>query len=364
MYKHIYVTKSYMPPREEYDAYLSRIWQTAWLTNMGELHEELKTDLKSYLGVSGLELFVNGHLALEMCIQAFDFPKGGEVITTPFSFASTTHAIVRQGLKPVFCDIREDDCTMDPAKIEELITDRTVAILPVHVYGNPCDTEAIESIAKKHGLKVIYDAAHAFGEMLPPGDASIMSFHATKVFHTIEGGAVLFDGESEWGSEYACTLYKLKNFGITGYDTVEYVGGNAKMNEFAAAMGLCNLKHIDEMIESRKRIDEAYRKKLSDTPGVRFLTRKDKVKYNYAYMPVVFEEPLDRDKIFDDLAAVNIHARKYFYPCINAYDCYPEYDENDTPAARDISKKILTLPIYPGLEMEAVDEICDIIRKQ
>ena len=364
MYKDIYVTKSYMPPREEYDAYLSRIWQTAWLTNMGEMHEELKGKLKSYLGINGLELFVNGHLALEMCLQAFDFPKGGEVITTPFSFASTTHAIVRQGLKPVFCDIREDDCTMDAGKIEELITDKTVAILPVHVYGNPCDTEAIEAVAKKHGLMVIYDAAHAFGEKIPLGDASIMSFHATKVFHTIEGGAVLFDESSEWGKAYASTLYKLKNFGITGYDKVEYVGGNAKMNEFAAAMGLCNLNHIDEMIAGRKRIDEAYRSKLSGIEGVRLLTRKEGFDYNYAYMPVVFDEPLNRDKIFDALAEVKIHARKYFYPCINAYDCYPQYDENETPIARDISKKILTLPIYPDLEMEAVDEICDVIRKQ
>lgn len=365
MYKSIYVTKAYLPPRAEFDSYLDKIWESAWLTNMGKLHEELRERLRGYLGVEGIELFVNGHLALEMCLQAFDFPLGGEVITTPFSFASTTHAIVRQGLKPVFCDIRESDCTLDPEMLEALITDKTVAIVPVHVYGNPCDVDAISKIAKKHGLKVIYDAAHSFGETVNGqgigtfGDASMFSFHATKVFNTIEGGAVTFGkNESEFNLEDV--LYKLKNFGIMGQERVEYVGGNAKMNEFQAAMGLCNLDHIDELIAGRKLIDEKYRKLLSGK--VQFLERKDNVKYNYAYMPVLFENQKQRDEIFDKLASVNIHSRKYFYPCINDYDCYKkDYDASLTPIARDVASRVLTLPIYPNLEDEAVDEICRLI---
>lgn len=364
MGKSVFVTKAYLPPRAEFDKYLDRIWDSAWLTNMGNLHEELKERLRAYLGVDGIELFVNGHLALEMCLQAYDFPKGSEIITTPFSFASTVHAIVRQGLKPVFCDIRESDCTIDPDKIEELITDRTVAILPVHVYGNIADVYRIREIADRHGLKVIYDAAHAFGESIDGtavgnfGDASMFSFHATKVFNTIEGGAVAFHDND--GGNFARTLYQIKNFGIMDQEHVEYIGGNAKMNEFQAAMGLCNLKHIDELIEARKAIDAIYRNGLAGS-GVRFMEHRDNIRYNYSYMPVMTD---DRDEIFDRLAEHGIHTRKYFYPCINAYDCYKDrYDENETPVARDISRKILTLPIYPDLEHETAEEICRLIRE-
>ena len=361
MDKKVFVTKAYLPPRAEFDGYLDKIWDSAWLTNMGNLHEELKEKLRAYLGVPNTELFVNGHQALELCIQAYGFPKGSEVITTPFSFASTTHAIVRQGLKPVFCDIRPGDCTIDPDKIEELITDRTVAIVPVHVYGNIADVERIEETARKHGLKVIYDAAHAFGEKYKGvgvgnfGDASMFSFHATKVFNTIEGGAVTYkNGADDFGQ----MLYKLKNFGITDQEHVEAVGSNAKMNEFQAAMGLCNLKHIEELIALRKDIDALYREKLSSA-GVTFLERNKEIEYNYSYMPVLVEA---RDEIFEKLASNNIHARKYFYPCINAYDCYKDtYDPDETPVARDISHRILTLPIYPDLEHETVNEICRII---
>ena len=358
MDKHIYVTKAYLPPRAEFDEYLDKIWDSAWLTNMGELHNELKNRLASYLGVRKLELFSNGHLALEYCLQAMDFPEGGEVITTPFSFASTTHAIVRSGLKPVFCDIRESDCTIDPEKIESLITEKTAAILPVHVYGNPCDIDAIEDIARRHGLAVIYDAAHAFGETVDGrgignfGDASMFSFHATKVFNTVEGGCVTA-GHHSWFFE---KLTHMKNFGITDYEKVEYVGGNAKLNEFQAAMGLCNLNHIDENIAKRREIDAIYRKRLAGR--VEFLERKPNVEYNYSYMPVLVK---DRNGIFDRLAEHNIHARKYFYPCINDYDCYKGQFHEDTPVARGIAEHILTLPIYPDLETEAIDEICSII---
>ncbi len=360
MNKKVFVTKAYLPPRAEFDKYLDKIWDSAWLTNMGNLHEELKEKLRVYLDVPQMDLFVNGHLALETCIQAYDFPKGAEVITTPFSFASTTHAIVRQGLKPVFCDIRESDCTLDPDKIEELITERTVAIVPVHVYGNIADVDRIKEIAEKHGLKVIYDAAHAFGEKFKGvgvgnfGDASMFSFHATKVFNTIEGGAIAFKKDGEFSS----ALLQLKNFGILGPEHVNYVGGNAKMNEFQAAMGLCNLKHIDEIIALRKNIDALYRNKLANA-GVTFLKRKQEIEYNYSYMPVLVDA---RNEVFDKLAANNIYARKYFYPCINAYDCYKDmYDPDETPVARDISHRILTLPIYPDLEHDTVDGICRII---
>jgi len=378
MDKRIFVTKAYLPPRAEFDAYLDKIWDSAWLTNMGNLHEELKVSLARYLDVDGIELFVNGHLALEMCIQALDLPKGGEVITTPFSFASTTHAIVRQGLTPVFGDIRESDCTLDPDKIEDLITENTVAIIPVHVYGNICDVAKIDAIAKKHGLKVIYDAAHAFGETLDGvgvgnfGDASMFSFHATKVFNTIEGGAVTFkknEHQNEhlnqvYMSVFAQRLYQLKNFGIMDQEVVEYVGGNAKMNEFQAAMGLCNLKHIDELIEARKQLYELYKDRLGDSKKVTFLEHKDNIRYNYAYMPVLFEDKKERDKVFADLASKNIMARKYFYPCINAYDCYKDkFDENATPVAKQASERVLTLPIYPDLETEVIDEIARIILK-
>ena len=241
--KPVMVTRSSLPPLEEYVEMLKPIWDSAWLTNMGDYHETLKEQLKEYLGVANLELFVNGHMGLELALQAFQMEEGGEVITTPFSFASTTHAIVRNGLTPVFCDINEEDYTLDVDRLEELVTERTCAIVPVHVYGNLCDVDRIQEIADRHRLRVIYDAAHAFGQEKDGvgvgrfGDASMFSFHATKVFHSIEGGAVAF--REPW---LADRLYQLKNFGITGYESVEYVGANGKMNEFQAAMGLCNLR--------------------------------------------------------------------------------------------------------------------------
>lgn len=360
--KPVLVTRSSLPPLEEYVEMLKPIWDSAWLTNMGAYHEEFKEQLKRYLKVGSLELFVNGHMALELAIQAMELQ--GEVITTPFTFASTTHAIVRNGLTPVFCDINETDYTMDVDLIEGLITERTCAIVPVHVYGNLCDVERTQEIADRHHLKVIYDAAHTFGEELDGegvgswGDASMFSFHATKVFHSIEGGAVAFKEKA-----LERRLYQLKNFGIMDSETVEYVGANGKMNEFQAAMGLCNLRHVEEEIGKRRELAMRYRQRLEGIEGIRLCRENPRVKYNYAYMPVVFDGyKAERDEIFQALKEKNIHTRKYFYPCVNSYECYRgRFRAEDTPVADRISKKVLTLPLYADLPMEIVDLVCDTI---
>ncbi len=360
--KPVMVTRSSMPPLEEYVEMLRSIWESAWLTNMGEYHETFKSRLEEYLGTPKLELFVNGHMGLELVLQAFELE--GEVITTPFTFASTTHAIVRNGLTPVFCDINETDYTLDADRLEALVTERTCAIVPVHVYGNLCDVERIQAVADRHHLRVIYDAAHAFGEEKDGtgvglyGDASMFSFHATKVFHSIEGGAVAF--REDW---LADRLYQLKNFGITGYESVEYVGANGKMNEFQAAMGLCNLRHIDSEISRRRRLAMHYRKRLGGIPGIRLCPEQPGVRYNYAYMPVVFDGyGADRDQIFEKLKEHNIFARKYFYPCVNSYACYRgKFRAEDTPVAARVAANVLTLPLYAELEPDVVDEVCDVI---
>lgn len=360
----ILVTRSSMPPMEEYIEEIKELWETHWLTNMGVKHKRLQDELKEYLGVSNVELLTNGHMALELTMQAMNLQ--GEVITTPFTFASTTHAIVRNGLTPVFCDINPDDFTMDVSKIESLITDRTCAIVPVHVYGNICDVEEIERIAYKYGLKVVYDAAHAFGETYNGrgigsfGDASCFSFHATKVFNAIEGGAVCFEDE-----EFGLNLYRLKNFGIRGPEVVDGVGANAKMNEFCAAMGLCNLRYVEGEIEKRKRVAERYRSHLDGIDGIQLNPIQKGVKQNYAYFPVIFDEKVlgvNRNEVFEKLAENEIGARKYFYPLTNTYDCYHgRYDVNLTPVALHISKRILALPLYADLSLADVDKICDII---
>ncbi|MCI9162594.1 MAG: DegT/DnrJ/EryC1/StrS family aminotransferase [Lachnospiraceae bacterium] len=356
------VTRSSLPPLEEYVEMLKPLWESAWLTNMGDYHEQFKEQLKGRLKADNLELFVNGHMALELALQALELE--GEVITTPFSFASTTHAIVRNRLTPVFCDINGRDYTLDADLLEGCITSRTCAIVPVHVYGNLCDVEKIQEIADKHGLKVIYDAAHTFGELLDGrgvaefGDMSMFSFHATKVFHSIEGGAVAYRDQS-----LGQRLYQLKNFGIMDSETVEYVGANGKMNEFQAAMGLCNLRHVEEEIEKRGRLVKRYRERLSGVEGIRLCPENPRVRSNHAYMPVVFEGfRKNRDQVFEELAQRNIHARKYFYPCINSYACYRgQFDEQGTPVAARISRQVLTLPLYAGLEPEVVDLVCDTI---
>lgn len=358
----IQVTRSSMPDFYEYVEEIRELWDSHWLTNMGDKHNKLEVELRNYLHTPNITLFTNGHLALECVIQALSLT--GEVITTPFTFASTTHAIVRNGLKPVFCDINNRDYTIDANKIESLITDKTSAIIPVHVYGNICDVKAIEEIAHKYNLKVIYDAAHAFGATLDNvnvsnfGDASMFSFHATKVFNTIEGGAVTY---TERGLKKI--LNDLKNFGITGPESVEYVGGNAKMNEFQAAMGLCNLRHLEKEIEKRKKVVERYTERLGKINGIKINEINNNVKSNYSYYPVIFENfKYNRDEIFEILKSNNIIARKYFYPLSNTFECYKnKYNVNDTPVARYISERVLTLPLYADLSLKETDDICDII---
>lgn len=381
----IYVTKTFMPPFEEYIEEIRDLWDTSWITNMGAKHAELEEALKSVLGVPAVSLMSNGHMALELCLAAMHLE--GEVITTPFTFASTTHAIARNNLTPVFCDIRPDDFTMDASKIEDLVTDRTCAILPVHVYGNVCDVDAIDKIAKAHGLKVIYDAAHAFGVKAHGrgigtfGDASIFSFHATKVFHTVEGGAVCYSSP-----ELGQRLYELKNFGIMDETTVTGIGANAKMSEFHAAMGLVNLRYHDANVKRRQAICSTYTEHLRGIPGLRIpedekepLTQKEipglrtpsdtaepLTQKNYAYYPVVIEKTLfgaDRDEVAKRLAAENIYVRKYFYPLTSDYQCYRELLPHvDTPVADHIAASVITLPLSPSMEIEDVVRICDLIK--
>lgn len=362
----ILVTRSSMPEIEEYINEIKPMWESHWLTNMGVKHKQLQVDLCDYLNVENIDLLTNGHMALELTLQAMNLQ--GEVITTPFTFASTTHAIVRNGLTPVFCDIDPETYCMDASKIEKLITDRTCAIMPVHVYGNVCNIEEIEHIAHKYELKVIYDAAHTFGETYKGkgigsfGDASCFSFHATKVFNSIEGGAVCYK-DKQLGNK----LYELKNFGIHGPEEVSAVGANAKMNEFCAAMGICNLRHVDEEIAKRKAVVELYRERLGDVDGIQLNVVQDNVKSNYAYFPIVIEEKLfgaSRAEVFDKLSENGIGARKYFYPLTNTFECFHgKYDVTETPVALHISKRVLTLPLYADLSLESVDRICDIILK-
>lgn len=362
--KQIYVTKAYLPPMEEYMAQLSRIWDTHIMTNMGTLHQELEKKLAAALNVSYCMAFANGHLALETAFQALGL--SGEVITTPYTFASTTHAIVRNGLEPVFCDIREDNYTLDADKLEALITEKTSAIVPVHVYGQICDVEKIQRIADKYGLRVVYDAAHAFGETLNGrgvgsfGDVSAFSFHATKVFNTVEGGAVVSSDR-----ELLLKAYQLKNFGFMGEDTVTAVGGNGKMSEFHAAMGLCNLNHFEEIVAGRRRAVEQYRRRLGDVPGLKLLSHQAGVKENYAYFPVLFDPAVfgsTRDEVYARLSKKGIHARRYFYPLTKDFPCYANrFGTQKTPVAETVTRRILTLPLYDSLEEADVDHICDIL---
>ncbi|MDO4188665.1 MAG: DegT/DnrJ/EryC1/StrS family aminotransferase [Lachnospiraceae bacterium] len=371
MSKDILVTRSSMPDFDEYTNEIKELWDSHWLTNHGVKARELKEQLKKYLQTDNLELTVNGHMALELILTALKLPAGSEVITTPFTFVSTTHSIVRCGLKPVFCDINPDTYTIDVDKIESLITDKTSAILPVHVYGNICDDDAISKIASKHGLKVIYDAAHAFGVNYKGtpvsclGDASIFSFHATKVYNTIEGGAITFKDPS-----LSRVIEEIRDFGIHDEESIPYVGPNAKMNEFAAAMGICNLRHVNSEIEKRGKVVEAYIKGLSGIEGVKlnpvFTTsiESSMQTLNYAYFPVLFtdEYRMSRDEIFAELSNNGIKSRKYFYPLTNEIEAYKGiFDSGSTPIALDISKRVLTLPMYADLEISDVERICKII---
>ena len=366
MNEKILVTQSSMPPYEEYIEAIRPLWDSHWLTNMGQYHKELEEKLKEYLDVSELSLMVNGHMALELAIQSFGFPEDAEVITTPFTFISTTHAIVRNHLKPVFCDVKSCDGTIDETKIEDLITEHTVAIVPVHVYGNICNIEAIQEIADKYNLKVIYDAAHAFGVKYKErgigncGDASVFSFHATKVYNTIEGGAVSFKEHKIYEK-----LYNLKNFGIRGEELVTEVGANAKMNEFAAIMGLCNLRHMDEVFSERKKKYHYYKDRLSEIKGIRFFDRNENASNNYAYFPILIEKsfPVGRDEVYNHLRENNIHARKYFYPLASDQVCFKnKYKKEELSCARELARQVLVLPLYAQLETKYIERIVDLIK--
>ena len=362
----VLVTKSAMPPYEEYAEAIKPLWDSHWLTNMGRYHRELEERLRKYLDVRELSLMVNGHMALELAIQTFSFPEGAEVITTPFTFISTTHAIVRNRLKPVFCDVKLSDGTIDEDKIENLITEHTVAIVPVHVYGNVCNIEKIQEIADKYNLKVIYDAAHAFDVKYKEkgignfGDVSIFSFHATKIFNTIEGGAVAFSDHKMYEK-----LYDLKNFGIRGEELVTEVGANAKMNEFAAIMGLCNLKYAKINFEQRRTKYQVYKELLSDVNGVRLFTKNPDVSENYAYFPILIEGHyhMTRDELYNVLKENSIYSRKYFYPLKSDEACFKNKYKNDRlECARELAAKVLVLPFYAELELEKMKQIIKILK--
>lgn len=353
-----------MPPFDEYSALIKELWDNRWLTNMGKFHQEFQLKLREYLHVDYVDLFTNGHMALELSLQAIleNVKKGSEIITTPFTFIATIHAIIRNGFTPVFCDINPDDFTIDASKIESLVNEKTCAIVPVHVYGNICNVEKIQSIAEKYGLKVIYDAAHAFGvrrngeSVARFGDISVFSFHATKVFHSIEGGAACIKDR-----EIAQKIYSLKNFGITSPERVEHIGTNAKMNEFCAVMGICNLKYLEENIAKRRRVHEKYIECLSDVQGIKIYPIQENTEANYAYFPVLFANETYRDNVFQCLAEHSIYARKYFYPLASSFECF-SFDENNTPIALDISRRVLTLPIYSELSLAETGKICEIVR--
>ncbi len=357
----INVTRSSMPEYEEYCEEIKELWDSRWLTNMGVKHNQLKGELCEYLKVSNTELFCNGHMALYCAIKALGLK--GEIITTPFTFASTTNAIVQAGCTPVYCDVA-DDYTIDVSKIESLITDKTCAVLGVHVYGNICDVEAIDAIAEKHGLKVIYDAAHAFGVeyngrgICTYGDISMLSFHATKVFHTVEGGALCYN-DPELTSE----IVKQRGFGLNG-EEIDCFGTNGKMNEFCAAMGICNLRHIDTQIASRGEAYRAYTEKLSGVDGIKLLPLREGIKQNFAYYPVLFDKDIcgkSRDEVISALAAEGIYARKYFYPLVSSNKEFDKDMTGSTPIAKRYSENVLCLPMYADLSVEDVDRICEIV---
>jgi dTDP-4-amino-4,6-dideoxygalactose transaminase len=360
----ISVSKSTLPPFEEYTKEIERIWSSSWLTNNGPIHKEFEEKLIHYLNTKHVSLLVNGHMALETAIKTLGLK--GEIITTPFTFASTAHAISNSGLTPVFCDINSYDFNIDVTKIESLITEQTSAIIPVHVFGNPCNVLEINRIAKKHGLKVIYDAAHAYGvnvngiDIGNYGDISMFSLHANKVFHSIEGGVLTYNHDS-----YKGIIDKYRNFGISGPETVEMIGTNAKMNEFQAAMGIVNLRYIDAEIEIRKEITFRYRERLGEIKGINFLQDLEGIRHNYGYFPILVEAEkfgTTRNELHEELKKFNVLTRKYFYPLCSDFDCYkqPGYPTR-LENAEIMAEKVLALPMYSTLTFEMVDYVCDAI---
>ena len=365
--KPVWVTKPYLPPLEEFQEYLCDIWDSRWLTNNGKYHQILEKALCEYLDVKYISLFTNGTLALITALQALRIT--GEVLTTPFSFVATTHALWWNNIKPVFVDIETDTFTLDPTKIEASITPKTTAILPVHVYGNPCHVESIKEIADTYGLRVIYDACHTFGvtldgvPILNYGDLSVMSFHATKVFTTFEGGAIVCHDEAT-----KRRIDNLKNFGFAGETTVVAPGINAKMNEFQAALGLLQLKYIDQAIEKRKKISRHYREGLKNISGISYLEDILSVKHCYAYFPVLIDEDeygKSRDEVYERLKQYNIYGRRYFYPLISQFPTYrglPSATSENLPVADRVTRNVLCLPIYPDLGLDQLKKIMEILK--
>lgn len=362
----INVTLSSMPDFEEYIEELKPVWESRWLSNRGNASLKFEEMLKQYLEVESVYCFANGHLALEVAINGLFMPKGAEVITTPYTHVSTTHSIVRNGLIPVFVDVEPETLTIDPVLIEKAITDKTVAIIATHVYGFPCDVGKIETIARLHNLYVIYDAAHAFGVKYKGigignfGDMSMFSTHATKVFHTIEGGIVTY---KERDNDKLDAMRKIVNFGFTSPEDINYIGTNARMNEFEAVMGICNLRHIDGEIIKRKAAGDRYWERLEGIPGITLLKPNSDTVWNYSYFPVLFDGyKLDRNQIQTKLAKENIYARKYFFPITNEAACYAQtYGEVEVPIAKHAADTVLTLPLYADLTVDDVDRVCDVI---
>ncbi|MET3132127.1 dTDP-4-amino-4,6-dideoxygalactose transaminase [Oxalobacteraceae bacterium GrIS 1.11] len=365
--KKIFVTEPSLPPLNEFMPYLEKIWESKWLTNAGPFHQQLEQELADYLGVKHLALFTNATIALVTALQALRI--SGEVITTPYSFVATAHSLLWNGIKPVFVDIDPLTFNLDPKKIEAAITPQTTAIFPVHVYGTPCNVEEIERIADTYGLKVIYDAAHAFGvthkggSVLNYGDLSVLSFHATKVFNTFEGGAIICpDAKTKQRIDH------LKNFGIADETTVVAPGINGKMNEVQAAFGLLQLKHVDLVLERRAAIAARYRANLASVPGISLPAIAEDCRPNNSYFPVFVEAdyPLCRDDLYAYLQTQNIMSRRYFYPLISEFPMYrglPSARPDLLPVAHHVADRVLCLPIFPDLPLEQVDRICDILRR-
>ena len=363
--KLITVTSPLLPSLDDFIPMLKDIWDRKWLTNNGHYHKELEKALAEYLGVKYISLFTNGTLPLITALQAMRIT--GEVITTPYSFVATTHSIWWNGLKPVFVDVDEKTGNIDPEKIEAAITPHTTAIMPVHVYGTPCNTKRIQEIADVYGLKVIYDAAHAFGvkvngeSILNAGDMSTLSFHATKVYNTVEGGAlVCHDEATKKRIDY------LKNFGFAGETTVVAPGINSKMDEIRAAYGLLNLKQVDDAIARRKATAERYRAALKNVAGIRMLEDVEGVHHNYAYFPIFISEEygLSRDALYEKLKEHNVYGRRYFYPLISTFSAYKGLESarpENLPVAHKLADQVLCLPMFAGLDNDSIDRIIDVV---
>ena len=363
--KPIFVTRPDLPPLEEFLPYLKRIWESKWLTNGGPFHQQLEKELCNYLGVKHLALFANGTIALVTALQTLRIT--GEVITTPYSFVATAHSLLWNGIKPVFVDVDPNTLNLDPRNIEAAITPHTTAIMPVHCYGHPCDVESIQKVADTYGLKVIYDAAHAFGvqyqggSLLNHGDLSVLSFHATKVYTTFEGGAIVCPDAKTYQR-----IYYLKNFGIADDVTVVAPGINGKMSEFSAALGLLQLKSVDSLRERRKEIDAIYRQRLKDVKGIHFLQDAGEKVANYGYFPILVrpEYPLSRDALHEKMLENRIFTRRYFYPLISDFPMYrglPSAARSNLPVASKAANEVICLPIYSALSNEEVDRVVKII---